>query len=290
MKLSLLKLGFLAAVGAMMNLPSATSGQIITTAGSDIDVAQTQLPNGVQSNDFNDRAIVDYWRTTSVVKPNDIDGDNVLGTDGYRYVGDGQLTDIQNSDPSYATLSNLTSTLFDGNNGYAQIDDGNFPSGVFVVRQDSGTFNPGSTTAAEGVFVSFGTIGFNRNALLGETVRIGLMVDNLNDTNFNSGLLRLTEGIGGAATDVNVFAGTGSNVTLDRGNRNPDWYFFDVTDFASGDQIEVLATSSFGNGSTSTPATIGAFSFDSVVTAVPEPSSASLLALSGIALLLRRRK
>jgi|GEM_PF-6588714 len=36
--------------------------------GSDLDVA------------------TDYWRTTSAAKPNDIDGDNVLGTDGYRYV------------------------------------------------------------------------------------------------------------------------------------------------------------------------------------------------------------
>lgn len=281
----ILSLGFISLLA-----PSIHAATIVT-AGSDIDVAQTQDPTGFANNTAASRAIGDYWRTTSVAKPNDIDGDNVLGTDGYRYVRDGGGTDIQSSEPDYAIYSTLTTSQFDGNGGYAAIDNGTLIPGTTVANQVSGTFNPAPATAGEGTFVSFGKIEFSRDAFAGETVRIGLMVDNVDNTNFNSGTLRLTDIASGVTTDATAFSGTGTNggnagTGTFRGNRNPDWYYFDVTNFEDGQEIEFFATSSFGNGSTSTPATIAAFSFDSV----PEPSSAVLIGLGAALGLMRRRR
>lgn len=250
-------------------LIGSASAATIVAAGSDLNVSAAAPGGG------------GYWRTTTVSKPNDIDGDNILGTDGYRYITDNPggngANDVVSVVPSYLTFG-LVDTNFRGNGSYSLIDD---PAGGTL---RSGTFNPtAAPNNAEGAFISFGNITFNRDALTGETVRIGLMVDNLDNIIFNSHFLRLATGVVPVNTDVATTAETGAD------NRNPDWYYFDVTDFANGDEIEVFATSSEGNpAQTSFPATIGAFSFDSVV--VPEPSSTALLALGALSLLARRRK
>jgi len=237
----------------------------IVTAGSNID-----LGSG--------------WRTASTAK-NDIDGNNVLGSDGYRYVTDNAggngANDIESLAPAYATYA-LTNANYRGNANYALIDDPSTTPGGTPSTLRSGTFNP---TAApdntEGAFISFGSITFSRAAAVGETVRIGLMVDNTDNIIFNSHSLRLSHG--GSNFDVNTTAETSTD------NDTPDWYYWDVTDFSNGDEIEFWATSSEGNPpQTSFPATIGAFAFDSTV--VPEPSSTALLGLGGLALLMRRRK
>ncbi|MGJ8655199.1 MAG: PEP-CTERM sorting domain-containing protein [Akkermansiaceae bacterium] len=250
---------------ALMSTIGLASAANIITAGSNIDLGPG-------------------WRTSTDAK-NDIDGNNVLGTDGYRYVTDNAggngANDVESSAPSYAAF-NLTTANFRGNASYALIDDPTTTPGGAPSTLRSGTFNPtAAPNNAEGAFISFGTIDFNRAAAAGETVRIGLMVDNLDNIIFNSHMLRLSHG--GSDFDVSTTAET------DTDNQISDWYYWDVSDFADGDSIEVWATSSEGNPpQTQFAATIGAFSFDSVV--VPEPSSTALLGLGGLALLARRRK
>ena len=250
----------------LLGAASSAVGAVVSSAGSDIDVTAAAPGGG------------GYWRTASVVKPNDIDGDNVLGTDGYRYVTDNPggngANDIESLAPSYATL-NLVGNNFRGNGNYSLIDD---PAGGTT---RSGTFNPtAAPNNAEGAFVSFGEIVFNASATALQTVRIGIMVDNLDNIIFNSHSLRVS------SNGVNVDVATTADADAD--NRNPDWYYFDVSSIAAGDSVEIFGTSSEGNpNQTQFPATIGAFSFDSV--AVPEPSSLSLVALGAFALLKRRR-
>ena len=239
----------------------------LATSGSDIDVTDPAPGGG------------GYWRTAGVAKPNDIDGDNILGTDGFRYITDNPggngANDIVSLDPSYATVNFLVNN-FRGNASYSLIDN---PAGGTL---RTGTMNPtAAPNNAEGAFVSFGTIDFTTTAAIGETVRIGLMVDNLDNVIFNSHFLRLSSD--GVNFDVATTAET------DADNQNPDWYYWDVSDFAAGDSIEVFGTSSEGNPpQTQFPATIGALSFDSVV--VPEPSTASLLGLCALGLVTRRRR
>ena len=245
MKRTLFSFASLVAVTAAMSLASTASADVVTAAGSDLDVTAVAPGGG------------GYWRTAAVAKPNDIDGDNILGTDGYRYVTDNPggngANDIESLAPSYATF-NLTNTNFRGNGTYSLIDD---PAGGTT---RSGTFNPqGAGVTGEGTFVSFGTIDFTTasTAILpgsDTTVRIGIMVDNLDNIMFNSYNLRIVSS-DVVNTDVATTAATAAD------NRNPDWYYFDVTDFAAGESIEILATSSEGNPpQTAWPATIGAFS------------------------------
>ena len=253
---------------ALTCFAGSAAAATVATAGSDIDVSASAPDGG------------GYWRTAAAAKPNDIDGDNILGTDGFRYVTDNPggngLNDVVSSAPSYASLDNLVTNNFRGNGNYTNIDN---PAGG-ILR--SGTYNPvDAAISAEGSFISFGTIDFTSAAIAGQTVRIGLMVDNLDNIIFNSHFLRLS------SDGLNFDVATTAESDLD--NQNPDWYYWDVSDFAAGDQIEVFATSSEGNPQqTAFPATIGAFSFDSVV--VPEPSTGSLIGLCALALATRRRR
>lgn len=264
---TILRKALLLGSAGFIGMAGSAAAATVALAGSDLDVTAAAPGGG------------GYWRTSSAAKPNDIDGDNVLGTDGYRYVTDNPggngANDVESVAPSYATF-NLTGTNYRGNGTYSLIDD---PAGGTT---RSGTFNPqGAGVTGEGTFVSFGTIDFTATAVAGETVRIGLMVDNLDYVIFNSYNLRLSHS--GSDFDVATQASAGTD------NQNPDWYYWDVSNFVTGDSIEVLATSSEGNPpQTAWPATIGAFSFDSVV--VPEPSSASLLGLCALALITRRRR
>lgn len=70
------------------------------------------------------------WRTSSVVKPHDLDGDNVLGTDGWKWFGYSTTTnDVNNGSydeeslPSYIASVGSTPRAWTGANGWALFDD-----------------------------------------------------------------------------------------------------------------------------------------------------------------------
>jgi len=72
------------------------------------------------------------WRTSSVQKPLDIDGDNVLGTDGY------YLVNLPSVLPSYVSQAAILTTTSQGDPSYAFIDDPTHPGNLF----GTGTMNP----------------------------------------------------------------------------------------------------------------------------------------------------
>jgi hypothetical protein len=204
------------------------------------------------------------WRTSSVAKPLDINGNNVLGSDGW-YVAGGSGS---SSYPSYIANVSLNPSIFSGNASYASIDDPTTTPGLNPTQIVSGTFNPGVGTGNPATLFSFQLTGG-----IPATIQIGLMVDNLDAPVFNSEAMELKQTNGTA--DVNIDT-TGSPYN----DSIPDWIFFDVTG-AAGDEFSIVAY-----GSPSGPATLGAISFDSAP--APEPASGGLL-LAALAVVFARR-
>ena len=208
------------ALTAAAFVPSA-GASVITYAGS-----QTDLGPG--------------WRTATVGKPLDIDGDNVFGTDGYDMVNRPAVT------PSYVGSMAILTTTFPGNGGYAQIDDPTNLPGLFV----TGTMNPNPGVGGSANLFQF---TLNANAA-GRTIRVGLMVDNLDIAAFNATSLTLVQTSGAGASSGPV--ATTSSIFNDR---IPDWLFFDITGAAAGDTFVIQ-----GVAGVEGTATLGGVSFDSL--------------------------
>jgi hypothetical protein len=202
------------------------------------------------------------WRTSSVSK-NDVDGNDVLGTDGWFVAGGAGSLVL----PTY--LSSLTTdpSVYSGNGGYASIDDPNTTPGLAPSLLQSGTLNPFPGTGGLNVDMSF-TFGAN----VPGTVRLGLMVDNLDIAAFNPSSLQVVQDGGPGASAVVDTTG------LDYNNRIPDWVYFDIQ-AQPGETYDVVVA-----GGPNGCACLGAVSFDSADSAVPEPSSFGLVAV-GAALL-----
>jgi hypothetical protein len=105
------------------------------------------------------------WRTATSNKVYDLDGNHVLGSDGYEVVNRPQAK------PAYIGSMGILTGTYPGNGGYALIDDPTNLPATFV----SGTMNPYSGT---GVWTNMYTFTFNTN-LSRRIVRVGLLVDNL---------------------------------------------------------------------------------------------------------------
>jgi len=195
------------------------------------------------------------WRTPGVSKPLDIDGDNVLGTDGYYLVN---LTQVL---PGYVSAAGILTSTYLGNDGYYQMDDPTNPPGLFT----TGTMNPfpGPGTNAD-IFQFI----LNGNAA-GRRIRVGLLVDNLDIAAYNAASLTLVRnaGVGG---ETNGPIATASAIFNDR---NPDWVFFDITDAVAGDTFIIR-----GAGGIYGAATLGGVVFDSinVVTSIADSGPGAL--------------
>jgi fibronectin-binding autotransporter adhesin len=202
------------------------------------------------------------WRTSSVQKPLDIDGDNVLGTDGY------YMVNLPAVLPDYVSQAAILTSTSPGDPSYAFIDDPTRPGNLF----ETGTMNP-----VPGPGTSANLFSFTVNsAVAGRWIRIGLMVDNLDSASFNATSLEVvrTNGAGGSSGSI----ATTSTILNDR---VPDWLFFDIPASAAGDTFIIS-----GVGGAGGTATLGGVAFDSVstlVTTTNDSGAGSLRATAGTA-------
>ena len=220
-----------------------------------------------------ENSTVNDWRTASTAKPLDLDGDNLYGsfgavhwtvtganqqpsgsaTAGWAYLGEFSFGQFSNAD--YAVIDNLAVPGADIQGGIAAV-------------QLPGTFT----------FEMTGTAA----TYAGKTLRIGVMADILGSGEWAADTgkaYQLSQTIGGA--------GDSGSITLRGGaaaNGQPEMYFFDVMGVNPGDTFRITAFPSPGGF----PGYIGPMSWD-LYTPVPEPSTALLGGLAGLALLRRRR-
>ncbi len=243
-------------------LPLAVfAGFAVTSNAATIVYAGFQADIDADSNSSTD-GLGDGWRNTAFDKPLDIDGDDVLGTDGYRLRS-------PNSNPTYATVTTVAANT---NNGFGLIDDPANPTGSDVnggLIHDTGNDASFSTTGKLMEFVISGT------DLDGQTLRLGVLFDMLGSGTAN---FTLTQTSGGSAT--------ATTATLAYEGTNLDVAFFDITGAVAGDTFDIRATTVSGGN---LDGGFAGLTFDTAV-AVPEPSTTALLGLGGFALILRRRK
>ncbi len=248
----------------------ATAAPIVTFIGTDTN--QTQ------------------FRTTTVIKTLDADGNNVYGTDGYvlyamdigtqntttGFIATNPLTfnntsyATRLSAPSYATLSNngqdTVAFGFGGGAGnYPNVDDPAATPGPSVIDIESGfALNDGlSGPPFTGTMLD---ITFNGTAPAAG-VRIGVIIGSGSRNGTDSLTLGGTTTTG-AATAPFTFK------------------FFDVTNITSGDTITLSLTRDTGGTNNDDDVSYYGLTFDTV----PEPGTVGLLAFASGLLTFRRRR
>src|SRR6266852_1050715 len=102
------------------------------------------------------------FRNSAVSKPLDLNGDNILGTDGYQVVNRPAVL------PAYVSSMAILTTVYAGNANYASMDDPTNASATFV----TGTME---ALPPAGVATNLFRFTLNGNAV-GRTIRVGLLV------------------------------------------------------------------------------------------------------------------
>ena len=180
------------------------------------------------------------WRSDSLAKPLDLDSDNILGTDGY------VLVNLPPALPAYLASASILTGTYPGNDDYSYLDDPTSPGNQFL----TGTMNP-----YPGPGVSADLFSFTLNAgAVGRTIRVGLLVDNLDGAVWNAASLTLMQTNGTRASNGPV-----ATVAAALNNRIPDWIFFDISGGQPGDAFTIR-----GGGGVNATATLGGVAFDSV--------------------------
>lgn len=180
------------------------------------------------------------WRNQDVAKPLDIDGNQVLGSDGYH------LVNLPPVLPSYVSESTIVSSTYPGNAEYSLLDDPGRPDESFL----TGTINPGP-----GAGNSSALLAFKLNASAeGRLIRVGLLVDNLDGAAWNASGVSLVQTDNPQSSSEPI-----PTVAPVLNNRVPDWVFFDITGGKAGDTF-VLRAIGGANGT----ATVGGVVFDSL--------------------------
>ncbi len=180
-----------------------------------------------------------HWRISSTAKPLDIDNNNVLGADGYDVIN---LTAVL---PGYVSQMTILSSTTGGDAAYASIDN---PTSL------PATFQTGTMNLGPGPGASADLFNFTLNSgVTGRRIRVGLLVDNLDNAIYNAASLTLvqTSGTGAAIASVATTSGLFND-------RVPDWIFFDITGAAAGDTFVIR-----GVGGPAGYATLGGVAFDS---------------------------
>lgn len=196
------------------------------------------------------------WRNAATVKPLDGDGDNVLGTDGYRSAISAGLVSL----PSYVASANVSGAH---NQTRGSFDNPADPSGADVPAGWSG--NSGSSG-------TFATVVFQGSLLSTETMRLGVLYDSDWSLAYGTQTFTLTQTVGGtdsATTPTLTLAGDGLDVA-----------YFDLAGVQDGDTFVLTFTDVSINW-----AQITGITFDTVV---PAPSSLALLGLGGLMVARRR--
>ena len=218
--------------------------------------AATVLFSGVINDDAGSE--ISQWKTASTAKTLDADGDNVYGTLAHlfytiEFKGGGTLYSFDGSDSQIGPFA-----------GYATVDhpagDGTTPADIQVRT----TSNGGGGGIDDVMFTFSARAGSPAN------VRIGIATDGLDNGGFSS-----------ASIGLRQIAGSSAEHTMTSTNATLDMVFFDVTGIAPGDQFQVFGdTGAFG------------FATHQFVTwdVIPEPSSAALLGIASLAMVVRRRR
>ncbi len=227
------------------------------------------------------------WRTTSVTKTLDPDGDNVYGTAGYvgyamrKNPGTGDAPNTNpltytstnfetfSSIPSYLTLTSLSQNFVAAGFGYALVDNPTLAPGASVADIESGF--GGINGAQSGNFMTLTlNAGVPANGL-----RIGVIATSLTGDDDSLNNLTLTQTAGsGSSTASATLAGTDGNFSF---------YFFDIT---GGTQNDVFTLSGAKPNVGNNNVIYHGISVD----VIPEPSSALLCVLGGLLLITRRRR
>jgi len=234
------------AIVALTITCDAVHAAVITAAGSVVDNAGTQ---------------VTYWKTSSVSKTLDADGNNVYGSLAdlmytVRFKGAGTLFSFDGSDPQGSPFP-----------GYASVDN---PTGEVYPNTSHSLIQVGTAAATPGEGNSHDMFTFTVLTNATPNFRLGIVSDCLNDAAYSPTFTGLRQ------------IGTGATASLASNTNNvADMNFFDVYGAKAGDQFAV-----WGVGSSSGWVSNSIVTWDAII---PEPASLGLLALGGLALLRRRR-
>lgn len=216
-----------------------------------------------------DTTTLDAWRTSSVVKTLDADGNNVYGSDGYYMAGAAGITV-----PVYLQSVSLSASAYGGDASYADIDNpANVPNNV-----TSGLFY---RTNAFGTVISF-TVS---STLVGsKSFRVGILDNNQGHGQFDSsGLtpdsIAVNQTAGGSATSGTL----DSSSTPTPNQAQAHWIFFDISGAVANDAFAINIGS---DGAPFSQSGIGGLTFDTI----PEPTTLGLLGMGMMGLLVRRRR
>jgi hypothetical protein len=188
---------------------SDPEGNTVTLTAS---LGTVSASGGTSAFAGSDLTTAGQWRTPSVVKTKDVDGNNVYGTDGYAIGALGGVETVVN--PAYATITRNPALLFFGGTAdYRTIDDPVNPAGP---QKIAGIIYDAPAGA---VPTDFYTLTFTQV----RRVRLGVLVDNSSVPAVSPATLRLRQTAGGTYDSGDVAAGDGTSR-----NQTVDYYFFDI--------------------------------------------------------------
>ena len=255
-------------VGATVALTGATANAgVLTAVGTDL----------------NDPS----WRTATVPKSQDNNGDNIYGTNGYflpRFNSAGSTVAFTTANNTNGTINTLPSYLTVASAGGAT-----GPNDQYGAKLPIDNPSVAGTTAASGIAFQSAVGPTGTNPFLTFTINTGvptgtLRIGILSDTSTGNGNIptsfTLTQTVGTGTGNVTLTDALSPTATT----AQADWYFFDIANAVAGD----VYTLSLGT----TMAVAGAKPTLSGVTldVVPEPSTWAMLSVGAVGLGLAARR
>lgn len=197
------------------------------------------------------------WRTSSVSKTLDADGNNIYGSDGYFLAtspGGAVL-----SSPSFVTgFLNLGQSFYNGaaaSPQYSLIDN---PTAAGT--RMTGVWYQNSANLTEDDLLRF---TLSQNA----SFRLGVLVDTSGQVDVSPSSLRLRQTAGGTANSGLQTSNLAANLVA-------DWYFFDVSG-TSGDQFVLSGINWYNGGAAQFSNGVAGLTFDTL--SVPEPGTLGMM-------------